>query len=117
MSEPFPAPRGAMAGRPMKPDERLDLICLKGGFDVIRARVPHDGSNVVVRTGRSRIRPVAAEIFTLEVERSWIFGHTRHLKGLVTATRLEVGRLELEPLNLHDGGTWGPGGARRDLRG
>ena len=89
----------------MKPGERLELVCVRAGFDVVRARVPPDGPTVIVRTGLSQVRPVAAEIFTLEVERSWVFGHTRHLKGLITGTQLEVERLELEPLELYGGGT------------
>ena len=43
-------------------------MCLKGGFDVIRSRIPPNGSTVVVRTGRSKVRPVPGEIFTLEVK-------------------------------------------------
>ena len=52
------------AGRP------IDLLCLKGGFDTIRSRIPPNGITVFVRTGLSKHRPVPGEIFTLEVERA-----------------------------------------------
>lgn len=90
------------AGRP------IDLLCLKGGFDTIRSRIPPNGITVVVRTGLSKLRPVPGEIFTLEVERAWVFGRTRYAKGLVTETRLELPKLELEPLSLKDWGPWDP---------
>ena len=86
----------------------IDLVCLKGGFDVIRSRVPPHGIRVVVRTGLSRVRPVVGELFTLEVERTWVFGHTRHAKGLVTGSCLDVARLDLQPLGLRTWNLWDP---------
>jgi len=86
----------------------IDLLCLKGGFDVIRSRIPPDGTVIIVRTGRSRVQPVPAEVFTLEVECTWVFGHTRYAKGLVTASRLDLPKLELEPLGLHEWDPWDP---------
>ncbi len=90
------------AGRP------VDLLCVKGGFDVIHSRIPPNGIAVIVRTGLSRVRPVPGEIFTLQVERTWVFGHTRYAKGLVAESRLEVSRLDLEPLGLQEWGSWDP---------
>lgn len=90
------------------PGERVELVCLKDSFDVIRSRVPPDGPVVVVRTGMSEVRPVPGEIFTVEVKRSWVFGHTRYVKGLVTETRLDPPRLGLQPLGLEDFGSWDP---------
>lgn len=86
----------------------IELLCLKGGFDVIRSRLPPYGITVVVRTGLSKVRPVPGEIFTLEVERTWVFGHTDYAKGLVTGSRLELPRLELKPLGLREWGNWDP---------
>jgi hypothetical protein len=86
----------------------IELLCVKGGFDVIRSRIPPNGITVIVRTGLSKVLPVPAEVFTLEVERAWVFGHTRYAKGLVTHTRLELLRLELEPLGLQEWGSWDP---------
>lgn len=85
----------------------IELVCV-GGFDPIRSRIPPRGITVIVRTGMSTVRPVSGEIFALEIERSWIFGHTRYVKGLVTASRLDVERLELEPLRIEEGGPWDP---------
>jgi hypothetical protein len=90
------------------PGQRVELVCLKDSFDVIRSRVPPDGPVVVVRTGMSEVRPVPGEIFVVEVERSWVFGHTRYVKGVVTEARLDLPRLELEPLRLEDCGVWDP---------
>lgn len=95
-------PEILVAGRP------VDLLCLKGGFDVFRSRVTPSGVTVIVRTGLSKVRPVPAEVFTLEVERTWVFGHTRYAKGLVTDTRLDLPRLEIEPLGLQEWGSWDP---------
>jgi tetratricopeptide (TPR) repeat protein len=92
----------------VKPGQRVQLICVQDARDVIRARALSDGATVVVRTGLSRIRPIAAEIFTIEAERSWVFGQTRHLKGLITETRMEAELLDLAPLELHEAGTWDP---------
>jgi hypothetical protein len=39
-----------------------------------------------VRTGLSKVLPVPGEIFTMDVERTWVFGHTRFAKGLITAS-------------------------------
>lgn len=90
------------------PGDRVELVCLKDSFDVIRSRVPPDGPIVVVRTGMSRVRPVPGEIFGVEVERSWVFGHTRYVKGLITEARLDLSRLDLQPLELQDGGPRDP---------
>lgn len=90
------------AGRP------IELLCVKGGFDVIRSRILPHGIAIVVRTGLSKVRPVPGEVFTLQVERTWVFGHTRYAKGIVTGSRLELTRLELEPLGLRESGSWNP---------
>lgn len=42
------------------------------------------------------------------MERTWVFGHTRYTKGRITATRLDVPSLELQPLGLVDHGIWDP---------
>jgi len=85
----------------------IELVCLKG-FDPIRSRIPPHGETVMVRTGISPVRPVPGEIFTLEIERTWVFGHTRYAKGLITECRLEIPGLELEPLGLEELGEWDP---------
>lgn len=90
------------AGRP------IELLCVKGGFDLIRSRIVPNGTTVIVRTGLSKVRPVPGEIFTLQVERTWVFGHTRYAKGLVRASRLDVLRLDLEPLGLQTWDLWDP---------
>jgi hypothetical protein len=92
----------------IEPGRSLDLVCLKGGFNEIRSRLPPDGITVVVRTGLSKVRPVPGEIFTIDIERTWIFGHTRYAKGLVTNSRLDLPRLELEPLGLETWDLWDP---------
>lgn len=86
--------------------EQVELVCLKAGFDAIRSRVPPHGPTVIVRTGLSRVRPVPGELFRMEVERSWVFGRTRHAKGLITASRLDVSRLDLERLGLTAWNLW-----------
>jgi len=40
--------------------------------------------------------------------RTWVFGHTRYAKGLITESRLDLPRLELEPLALEELGPWDP---------
>lgn len=78
----------------------IDLTCARSGWDHLRAlQLPH-GSPVIVRTGISKVLPIAGEIFTLEVTKAWIFGHTQYVKGEVTATRLDVEALDLTPLGL-----------------
>jgi len=106
-------PKPPPPATPVLPDEpalgtHLDLVCLQYARKNIRGRIPPDGPTVVVRTGDRRVRPVPAEIFTVEVERSWVFGHTRYVKGSVTESRLEVPRLALRPLGLRDDGPWDP---------
>jgi len=64
-----------------KPGSTLELVCLKNSFDIIRSRLPPAGATVIVRVGVSEVRPVPGEIFTVEVERPWVFGHTVYLKG------------------------------------
>jgi hypothetical protein len=91
----------------LRPGREVELLCLKG-YDALRARIPPHGERVVVRTGISQVRPVPGELFTLEVERTWVFGHTRYAKGLVTAARLDVPSLGLEPLGLTDYGLRDP---------
>jgi len=90
------------------PGTHLDLVCLQYARKNIRGRIPPDGPTVVVRTGDRRVRPVPAEIFTVEVERSWVFGHTRYVKGTVTESRLDIPRLALRLLGLRDDGPWDP---------
>jgi hypothetical protein len=86
----------------------VELVCLKGSFDVIRGRLPPHGDTIIVRTGLSEILPVPGEIFRVEVERSWVFGHTAYVKGLIAESRLDVVRLELPPLGLQDHGMRDP---------
>jgi tetratricopeptide (TPR) repeat protein len=86
----------------------VELLCLTGGVDVIRCRVPPRGPKVIVRTGLSKAQPVPGEIFTIEIERTWVFGHTRYAKGLITGSRLDVPRLDLEPLDLQTWDLWDP---------
>lgn len=102
--EPKRRPRGTEA---LQPGREIELLCLKG-FDATRARIPPHGERVVVRTGLSKVRPVPGELFMLQVERTWVFGHTRYAKGLITATRLDVPALRLQPLGLQDCGFWDP---------
>ncbi len=90
------------------PGSRVELVCLKGGLDIIRSRVRPHGETIIVRTGMSKIWPVPGEIFTVEVERSWLFGHRSYVKGLVVDTRIDVPRLELSPLGLTSHGPWVP---------
>ncbi|MCB1058340.1 MAG: hypothetical protein KDD11_22800 [Acidobacteria bacterium] len=87
---------------------QIQLVCIKNAFDVVRSRVPPHGETVMVRTGISEVRPVSGEIFTLEVERTWVFGSTRYAKGLITDSRLEADRLQLEPLAMSPVGLWDP---------
>ena len=91
-----------------KPGSTLELVCLKNNFDVIRSRLPPAGATVIVRVGVSEVRPVPGEIFTIEVERSWVFGHTVYLKGRIVESRFDLGRLELPPLALQDSGSRDP---------
>ncbi len=86
----------------------IELLCVKGGFDLVRSRIAPNGFMVIVRTGLSKVRPVPGEIFTLQVERTWVFGHTRYAKGLVRASRLDVPRVDLEPLSLKTWDLWDP---------
>lgn len=90
------------------PGTRPELVCLKHGFDMIRGRVPPHGPRILVRTGRSKILPVPGEIFTVEVERSWVFGHTPYVKGLITDSRFDLPRLSLKPLRLDSHDLWNP---------
>ena len=87
-----------------KTGETHELVMLRRGFDRLHARVPLDGEHVVVRTGISKVRPVEGEFFSVEVEKSGIFGSTRYVKGKITAAYFDLERLELEPLGLED---WG----------
>lgn len=88
-----------------KPGETHELLMLRRGFDRLHALVPPDGEHVVVRTGRSKVRPVEGEFFSVEVEKSWIFGSTQYVKGKITAAHFDLERLELEPLGLEDWGS------------
>jgi hypothetical protein len=103
-----PERRASPSPEPLAIGQRVELVCLKAGFDATRSRVPPHGPTVIVRTGLWEIRPVPGELFTMEVERSWVFGRTRHAKGLITASRLDVSRLGLEPLGLTAWGLWDP---------
>lgn len=87
---------------------QVELVCLKNSFDLIRSRLPPEGPKVIVRTGISKVMPVPGEIFTLEVERSWRFGHTDYAKGRIVGTVLDISRLELPPLGVRDHGQRSP---------
>lgn len=87
--------------------ERIELICLKG-FDRVWGLMPPNGPTIVVRTGISKVRPVPAEMCTVEVKRSWVFGGTPYLKGEITEVRLDLERLAIEPLGLTEYGVWNP---------
>ena len=91
-----------------QPGSAVELVCLKDSYDAVRGRVPPHGPTVIVRPGHSELLPVPGEIFTVEVERSWVFGYTAYVKGTVVGCRLDVDRLELPPLALHPQGTWDP---------
>jgi len=88
--------------------KRVELVCLKSLYDVVRGRFLPHGPRVIVRTGRSKVMPVPGEVFTLDVERSWVFGHTDYAKGTITGTVLDPLRLDLPPLDLHDRGELDP---------
>lgn len=88
--------------------DTIELVCLHNGYDVLRARRAADGELIIVRCPRPRVHPVPGEIFTLPVEHSWVFGHTVYVRGDVTATTLDVGRLRLAPLGLEEHGPWEP---------
>ena len=88
-----------------KPGETHELLMLRRGYDRLHARVPPHGDQVVVRTGRSKVLPVEGELFSIEVEKSWIFGSTRYVKGHITAASFDLERLELEPLALEGWGS------------
>jgi len=107
MPKPPPSTPPGLPDGP-EPGTHLDLICLEWAGKNIRGRIPPDGPKVVVRTRPPRLRPVPAEIFTVEVERSWIFGHTRYVSGTVTESHLDVPRLALRPLGLRNDGPWDP---------
>lgn len=92
----------------LAPGRQIQLVCIKNSFDLIRSRVPPHGETVMVRTGISEVRPVSGEVFTLKVERTWVFGSTRYAKGLITDSRLKVDQLQLKPLALSPEGLWDP---------
>lgn len=102
------AERDAVGDDALEAGRTIEVVCVGSGLDPIRSRVPPHGVTVMVRTGLSRVRPVPGEIFTLEIERSWVFGHTRHVKGRITGSRLDVARLELRPLGLREEWLWDP---------
>jgi len=91
-----------------EPGSTRELVCLKNSYDVIRSRVPPDGETIIVRVGMSKVRPVSGEIFSVEVEHSWIFGHTVYVKGRIIESRLDLPRLALSPLGLQDCGLRDP---------
>jgi tetratricopeptide (TPR) repeat protein len=86
----------------------VELVCLKHRFDAIRSRIPPRGPRVVVRPGISEVLPVPGEIFGLEVEHAWVFGHTRYAKGRIGECRADVARLDLTPLALERCFLWDP---------
>ncbi|MEE8525028.1 MAG: hypothetical protein V3T72_13920, partial [Thermoanaerobaculia bacterium] len=63
---------------------------------------------MIARTGRAKVLPVEGELFTIEVARSWIFGHTRYVKGTITSAWFDLARLELPPLQLFPQGLGDP---------
>ena len=111
---------------PFAPDDRATLLCVGHELDVLYARVPEAtertpsesplsardasalprGRSLIVRTGISRVLPVAGEWFEATVERAWRFGAADHLKASVERSWLDLGAVELPVLPLRHAHPW-----------
>lgn len=112
--------------QPFAPGDRPTLLCVGHQLDVLNARTmdppdtsPSDrplsardaasvprGRSLIVRTGISRILPVAGEWFELSVERAWRFGGTDYLKGTVERTWRDLDAVALPTLRLRHRLPW-----------
>lgn len=89
----------------LPPGTTVELVCLQSGWDKLWARIPPDGPEVIVRQGYSALVPVEGELFTIEIAKSWVFGHTLYVSGAITSATFDLESLALEPLALANYGT------------
>ncbi|MCB1033081.1 MAG: tetratricopeptide repeat protein [Acidobacteria bacterium] len=94
----------------LEPSSEVELVCLRSADEPLRSRILPHGPTVLIRQGISEFLPVEGEIFTVEVERAWVFGRTQYVTGHIPSSSicLDVGRLELPPLHLEPWGPWDP---------
>ncbi|MDZ7801979.1 MAG: hypothetical protein U5K81_14465 [Trueperaceae bacterium] len=108
---------------PFDAGDDAQLLCVGTSLDVLHARlvdastereslsrrdaraVPA-GRTAVIRTGISRELPVPGEWFTLNVEKTWRFGHTPYAKGEVTRCWRDLDAASLPDLRVEEHGTW-----------
>lgn len=80
--------------------EAIDLVALGEGAETLRCAAVGRPLRLVVRPGLSVVRPVAGELFTIEVGRRWRAGRSWILQGSLLDARLDLAALGLEPLGL-----------------
>jgi hypothetical protein len=108
---------------PFAAGDTATLICVGITIDLLHARllepdvdpaglsrrdaaaVPR-GRTVVVRFGVSPDIPVPGELFDLQVEHAWRFGHTDYLRGTVLRCWLDLDRVGVPPLGLQHHREW-----------
>lgn len=111
---------------PFAPGDRATLLCVGHELDVLYARIPETverpspehplsardasalprGRSLIVRTGISRVLPIAGEWFEATIERAWRFGGSDHLKADVERVWLDLDAVGLPVLPLRHQHAW-----------
>lgn len=88
--------------------ENLRLVTLAVGSRMVKCRRPGNGETMMFRPRRGTYTLVEGEVVHVQPEKTWMFGSTEYLSGVVLRQELDVKALELKPLRLFPRDIWNP---------
>lgn len=82
--------------------ETIEAIVLKVNQQSARIRIPGEQGEVTFRNGHA-CTLIPGQIATLTVAKRWTWNGDAYASGTVDGARIDIAKLELEPLPLHEG--------------